>query len=77
MTLMRYDLEVQSLSLAAVLDFSSKNLILRSMTAGQVANGRRWVINGRIPVDTSYDMRKTTKSVVERALKSLIQHLSD
>jgi hypothetical protein len=75
MILMRYDLEVQSL--AAVLDFSSKNLILRSMTAGQVANGRRWVINGRIPVDTSYNMRKTTKSVVERALRSLIQHLSD
>ena len=72
---MRYDLEVQSL--AAVLDFSSKNLILRSMTAGQVANGRRWVIDGRIPVDTSYNMRKTTKSVVERALRSLIQHLAD
>jgi hypothetical protein len=37
-TLMTYDLEV--ISLPADLGFTSKNLILRSTIAGQIANGR-------------------------------------
>jgi hypothetical protein len=51
---MTYDLEVTSL--AAVLDFRSKNLILRSMIAGQVANGRTWAINGRKPVVNAHQI---------------------
>jgi hypothetical protein len=74
-TLMTYDREV--ISLASVLGITSKNLILRTTIAGQIANGRRWTINGRIPVVENYNTRNSTESVVEKALRCWIQDLSD
>ena len=65
--MMKNDLEV--LFLADVLDFGkfgSRNLILCSTIAGQVANGRRWTINARIPANQYFDTRNITKSVFER-----------
>ena len=74
-TVMIYDFEATSF--AAVLGLSSKNLILCSAIADQVANGKIWTITETRPAKQSCSTNNSTNQVVEKAPNGWIQDISD